>query len=50
MSKDHRKRETDSQSERLRAILGGSDDRLPRVRVETLRLFHDHLVDHPPEK
>jgi hypothetical protein len=31
---------------RLRAILGGDEDRLPRVGVETLRQFHDYLVGH----
>jgi hypothetical protein len=41
-----RKRKTNSQAERLRAVLGGSGDRLPRVRVETLRQFHDYLAGH----
>ena len=36
----------DSQTERLRAILRGTGDRLPRVGVETLRRFHDYLVEH----
>ena len=36
-----RKRKPDSQAQRLRAILGGTEDRLPRVGVETLRRFHD---------
>ena len=41
-----RKRKTDSQTERLRAILGGDGDRLPRVGVETLRRFHGYLTEH----
>ena len=41
-----RKRKPTSQTERLRAILGGDDDRLPRVGVETLRRFHGYLVEH----
>jgi hypothetical protein len=39
-------RKKDSQTERLRAVLDSSDDRLPRVRVETLRQFHGYLVEH----
>ncbi len=39
-------KKTDSQTKRLRAILDGSDDRLPRVGVETLRRFHAYLVEH----
>lgn len=41
-----RKRKTNSQTERLRAILGGDGNRLPRVGLETLRRFHDYLADH----
>jgi hypothetical protein len=41
-----RKRKRDSQTERLRAILGGDGDRLPRVEVETLRRFHGYLAEH----
>ena len=33
-------------TKRLRAILGGAGDRLPRVGVETLRRFHGYLVEH----
>lgn len=36
----------DSQTERLRAILGGDGDRLSRVGVETLRQFHGYLAEH----
>ncbi len=47
MPKKHqREREADGQADRLRAILGGTGDRLPRVGVETLRRFHSYLVDH----
>ena len=41
-----RKRKPDSQTERLRAVLDGSEDRRPRVGLETLRRFHAYLVDH----
>ena len=41
-----RKRKTSSQTERLRAILGGDGDHLPRVGVETLRRFHGYLAEH----
>jgi hypothetical protein len=41
-----RRPRTNSQTGRLRAILGGTGDRLPRVGVETLRQFHDYLVGH----
>ncbi len=40
------KKKTDSLTDRLRAILGSSGDRLPRVGVETLRRFHGYLADH----
>jgi hypothetical protein len=40
------RKKPDSQTKRLRAILGGSDDRLPRVRVETQRRFHDCLIEY----
>ena len=40
------KRRPDSQTERLRTILGGEGDRLPRVGVETLRRFHGYLAEH----
>ena len=39
-------KKTDSQTKRLRAVLDGSDDKLPRVGVTTLRRFHDYLVEH----
>jgi Calcium binding len=42
------RKKPDSQAERLRAILGGSGERLPRVGVETLRRFHDYLAEHLP--
>lgn len=41
-----KKQKTDSQTERLRAILGGDDDRLPRVRLDALRRFHSYLAEH----
>jgi hypothetical protein len=41
-----RKRKPDKQTERLRAILDGTEDRLPRVGLETLRQFHAYLADH----
>jgi hypothetical protein len=41
-----KKREQGNQTARLRAILGEGGDRLPRVRVNMLRRFHAHLVDH----
>ena len=44
--KDQRKPKPDSQTQRLRAILDSTKGRLPRVGVETLRRFHDYLVDH----
>ena len=44
--KDERKPKPSSQATRLRPILGGTSDRLPRVGLETLRRFHDYLVDH----
>jgi hypothetical protein len=47
MPKDQRKGKPDSQAERLRAILCGTGDRLPRVGLETLRRFHGYLADHP---
>ena len=39
------RRKTGSQAERLRAVLGGTG-RLPRVGLESLRRFSDHLADH----
>src|SRR5438067_12020253 len=44
MTKKQRK---PSQTERLRTILGGDGDRLPRVGVETQRRFHGYLVQNP---
>jgi hypothetical protein len=41
-----RKRKANSQTERLRTILGSDGDRLARVGVETLRRFHGYLVEH----
>ena len=41
-----KKREPNSQTEHLRAILGGDSDRLPRVGLETLRQFHGYLQQH----
>ena len=41
-----RRRKRSSQTERLRAILGGTGDRLPRVGLETLRQFHGYLAEH----
>ncbi len=41
-----RKRRTDDQTERIRAILDGTGDRLPRVGLETLRRFHGYLAEH----
>ena len=41
-----RKRKPTRQALRLRAILGGDGDRLPRVGLETLRRFHGYLVEH----
>jgi hypothetical protein len=41
-----RKRRTDGQTDRLRAILDGTGDRLPRVGLETLRRFHGYLAEH----
>jgi hypothetical protein len=46
--KKQRKRRTNSQTERLRPIVGNTGDRLPRVGVETLRRFHDYLAEHLP--
>lgn len=40
------RKKPDSQTERLRTILGGGEDRLPRVGVESLRRFHGYLADH----
>jgi hypothetical protein len=40
------RKKPDSQTKRLRTILGGDGDCLPRVRVETQRRFHDYLVGH----
>jgi hypothetical protein len=40
--------EEDDPSGRLRVILGSTAKRLPRVGLETLRKFHDHLVEHLP--
>ena len=40
------KRKPDSQVERLRAILGDTGDRLPRVGLETLRRFNGYLDEH----
>jgi hypothetical protein len=40
------KKKTTNQTQRLRAILGGTSGRLPRVRVETLRKFHEYLAEH----
>jgi hypothetical protein len=42
---DNNKRKTTRQTERLRAILHGTEDRLPRVGVTNLRLFHSYLVE-----
>jgi hypothetical protein len=44
--KNQKKRKTTSLTKRLRAILDGTEDRLPRVGVETLRQLHDYLVRH----
>jgi hypothetical protein len=44
MPKDQRKRKTGTQAGRLRAILDGTDDRLPRVGVEMLRRFHGYTM------
>lgn len=41
-------RKPDRQTERLRAILDGTEERLPRVRVEALRRFHAYLVEYLP--
>jgi hypothetical protein len=46
MPKDQRKRKADGQAERLRAILDGTGDHLPRVGLETLRRFHGYLAEH----
>src|SRR5437764_1063172 len=45
---DHnpKKPRTSRQVQRLRAILDGTEDRLPRVGVTTLRRFHDYLTEH----
>ncbi len=40
------KQKADSQTDRLRAVLGGSGDRPPRVGLEALRRFHGYLADH----
>jgi hypothetical protein len=40
--------EEENSSRRLRAILGTTAQRLPRVGLETLRKFHDYLVEHLP--
>jgi hypothetical protein len=44
--KNYKKPKPTRQTEQLRAVLGGDEDRLPRVGVETLRRFHDYLVGH----
>jgi hypothetical protein len=47
MPKKHQgEREPGGQAERLRAILGGTGDRLPRVGLGTLRRFHGYLAEH----
>jgi hypothetical protein len=47
MPKKHpREQETDGQAGRLRAILGGTADRLPQVGLETLRRVHGYLQEH----
>jgi len=38
--------EADDADQRLRSILGGKGDRIPIVRVDSLRRFHDYLVAH----
>src|SRR3712207_3969175 len=44
--KDEKKPKPSRQTTRLRAVLGGGGDRLPRVGLETLRQFHAYLADH----
>ena len=39
-------REVDDVDARLRLILGGKGDHIPRVGLESLRRFHDYLVAH----
>jgi hypothetical protein len=39
--------EVDNPSRSLRAILGTTAKRLPRVGLETLRRYHDYLVAFP---
>jgi hypothetical protein len=47
MSKEaEQMQETDDADQRLRSILGGIGDRIPIVRVESLRLFHKYLMAH----
>lgn len=38
--------ETNDVDHRLQSILGGKGDRIPNVRLESLRRFHDYLVAH----
>lgn len=44
--KNEKRRKPTRQTTRLRAILDGAEDRLPRVGLETLRQFHDYLTEH----
>jgi hypothetical protein len=44
--KDANRRKPSRQTTRLRAILGSTGDRLPRVGLETLRQFHGYLAEH----
>ena len=41
-----KKRKPDKPTERLRVILDGTGDQLPRVGLDTQRQFHAYLAEH----